>query len=503
MEQRRPPLRLSLTLPGGASLGAYQAGAVAALLVAVQELGRRGEAVVVDALGGASSGSLVALFAAQCLLEGLDPDAVLHQAWVERVTLDLLRGDGPGGPLTYDRLRDRIGEVLDPHDEYGRPVLRVEARHQAPLALHVSLTNLQGLSYPIRGVGGHDIAGTTYVDWSTFDLEPGAGAAQLLEPRGRAPLDHALASAANPGAFAPRVLNRSADEGAYRAHGISNFPSSGCLWYTDGGLLASEPVARTLAAARRVAGDGGGTRLHLVVDPRSEGPSGSSRWSDSSASPSWTSGIGRALAILPAQALYDDLRRVARNNARLQSIDEVASRLGPLLGGEALAVMAEVAGAHDASGDAAEVVRRMLLRLSGMEGHERVQAEVISPMLLAPDSGREVPGLLAGELFGTFGGFLSERMRESDYVLGWASTRAWLGGGLGRAGVGQPAVDYANDALDAVRSADWRSVNLGRKEPGDLSLGECRSLARFALRVGRVLAGEVLGSASDRRRRRQ
>ena len=172
------------------------------------------------------------------------------------------------------------------------------ARHQAPLALHVSLTNLQGLSYPIRGVGGHDIAATTYVDWSTFDLEPGAGVAQLLEPRGRAPLDHALASAANPGAFAPRVLNRSA------------------------------------------------------------------------ATTCW-------------------------------------------------------AGQH--------------------------------------------PG-----------------------VAGWWARSCR-----------QPAVDYASDALDAVRSADWRSVNLGRKEPGDLSLGERRSLARFALRVGRVLAGEVLGSASDRRRRRQ
>lgn len=98
MEQPRPSLRLSLTLPGGASLGAYQAGAVAALLVAVQELRRRGGAVVVDALGGASSGSLVALFAAQCLLEGLDPDAVLHRAWVERVTLDLLPATDPAAP---------------------------------------------------------------------------------------------------------------------------------------------------------------------------------------------------------------------------------------------------------------------------------------------------------------------------------------------------------------------------------------------------------------------
>ena len=498
MEQR-PTVRLSLTVPGGASLGAYQAGAVAALLVAVQELRRRGREVIVDALGGASSGSLVALIAAHCLLEGLDPDAVLHHAWVERVTLEMLRGDGPGGPLTYDTLRDRIGDVLDPHDERGRPLHRVEDRHQQPIALHVSLTNLQGLTYPVEGVDGHELTATTYVDWSTFELQSGAGIAQLVEPRGRAPLDHALASAANPGGFAPRLLDRTADEATYRENGISNFPVSGCLWYTDGGLLASEPVGRTLAVARSVAGDGGGSRLHLVVDPRSEGPSGSPRWSDPSAPPSWTSGIARALAILPAQALYDDLRRVAANNSRIDAIEEASRRLGPLLTDEARAAVADVAGVEGASGDGADVVRRMLMRLSGMDDQERVQVELISPLLLMNETDRSVPGLLAGEFFGTFGGFLTEQMRESDYILGWASTRAWLAGGLGRAGVDAPAVDHAASAVDSVRSSDWRSVNLGRRQPDALSFRERRKLARLALRVSRVLASGVTGSSRRRR----
>jgi hypothetical protein len=164
--------------------------------------------------------------------------------------------------------------------------------------------------------------------------------------------------------------------------------------------------------------------LHLVVDPRSEGPSGSGRWSDPSASPSWTAGVGRALAILPAQALYDDLRRVAANNRRLEAIDEAAERLGPLLGDEARAAVAEAAGQHGGGGDRVDLLRRLLLRLSGLEGQQHVLVQLISPLILAGDADRDVPGLLAGEFFGTFAGFLSERMRGSDYVLGWASTRS-------------------------------------------------------------------------------
>lgn len=388
-----------------------------------------------------------------------------------------------------------------PHDDDGRPLHRTDQRQEAPLALHVSLTTLQGLTYPLRGVKGREITATTYVDWGTFELRPGGGGDQLVEPAGRAPLDFVLASAANPGAFAPRMLDRTADEAAYRENGIESFPASGCLWYTDGGLVASEPVGRTLAAARGVAGDGVGYRLHLVVDPRSEGPSGSSRWSDEAAPPSWTAGIARALSILPAQALYDDLRRAAARNDRLTAVDEAAGRLGPVLGDRARAAVAEIAGGA-AEEDDVDLVRRMLLKLSGLEGKQRVHFELISPLLLAEGNEREVPGLLAGEFLATFGGFLSERIRESDYVLGWASTRAWLMGGLQRAGVDTAAVDEAVAAVDLVRDPDWRAVNLGLRHADALTFAERRSLARLALHVGRVLLSGAVGSCRGGTRHR-
>ena len=73
-----------------------------------------------DAIGGASAGALVSFFTAHALAEGLDPEALLHEAWVERVTLPLLRSEGSNALLSFDELRARMPEVLDP-DGPGKP----------------------------------------------------------------------------------------------------------------------------------------------------------------------------------------------------------------------------------------------------------------------------------------------------------------------------------------------------------------------------------------------
>ena len=95
-------LRLSLTLSGGASLGAFQAGAVAALLVGFDHARcEEGSDVRVDAIGGASAGSLVGLLTAFSLLEGADGPRLLSRAWVEEVDLELLQegdADAPAQP---------------------------------------------------------------------------------------------------------------------------------------------------------------------------------------------------------------------------------------------------------------------------------------------------------------------------------------------------------------------------------------------------------------------
>ena len=501
------PLRLSLTLTGGASLGAYQAGAVAALLVAVDRLRAGGTPVVVDALGGASSGSLVALFAAQCIVEGLDPADVLGSAWVDRVSLDVLRSRGSRAPLSFDGLRAQIRSALDPRDADGNPVWRVDGRQQQPVAFHVALTDLQGLTYGLDSQSGADLSATTYVDWSTFVLESGRGLEQILEPEGSGPLDAALASATNPAGFAPAILDRSGDRTRYDDHGVTNFPGSGKLWYTDGGMVQAEPVGRTLSAARQVAGDAPGRRMHIVIDPRAEGPSGSSRWSDPSMLPSWLDGLTRSLAIMPAQNVYDDLRRVVRDNWRIRDVDEAATRIAEQLGPgkeEALgALLAEITGRAPAAGsDVRDVVRTLLAELAGVDGKEVVDVELITPLVVARDSGHAVPRLLAGEFLGTFGGFLSRDLRESDFALGWDSTASWLPEGLARGGVADDAAADAAAAVDQRRDQGWREVNAGDAAARDLSPAARVALARFGVQVAKVLVASVVPDVALRAPRR-
>ena len=107
------------------------------------------QAATVDAIGGASAGALVSFFTAYALAEGLDPEALLHEAWVERVTLPLLRSEGSNALLSFDELRERLPEVLDP-DGPGKPDQDTIGFQQSrAIAMHIQLTGLRGLTYPI------------------------------------------------------------------------------------------------------------------------------------------------------------------------------------------------------------------------------------------------------------------------------------------------------------------------------------------------------------------
>src|SRR5687767_11265917 len=119
-------IRVTLTLSGGASLGAFQAGTAAGLLVAFFHLREEEDLDVrVDALGGASAGALVSLMTAHSLLSGADPVKLLTEAWVERVGIETLFQGGSRGPLTFGKVRRTAPELLEaggeggPHQDQG------------------------------------------------------------------------------------------------------------------------------------------------------------------------------------------------------------------------------------------------------------------------------------------------------------------------------------------------------------------------------------------------
>jgi predicted acylesterase/phospholipase RssA len=495
-------LRVTLTLSGGASLGAYQAGATAALLEALGHVREEhGVDVRVDAVGGASAGAIVGLMAAYSLLEGVSGCEVLHEAWVERVSIDTLLRRGSRGPASLERVREELPDLLGS----GK---RAPAQEH-PLALHVALTGLRGLTYELEGLRRDEsVPAVTFADWKDFALDPGGGPTQYFQPWLRSPLDAVIASASHPGAFAPRVLDRREDRDDYQRQGILNLPRSGWLWYTDGGLVQSEPVGRTLAAARRIEGPEDAYRLNLMIDPRSEEPTDAEKWSDRDYDASWASGLGRALSVLPEQALYEDLRKLQRDNRRIEwlgdleraldgHLDERAAdglrRLVELIDEERDELRAGDARrtAVQADASATELLRGAIERISGLAHKDPVAVDVISPLLLADrDHVASVGDLLAGEMMGDFGGFLQADLRRSDFALGYESVLAWAPDGLAACNLPPGTVDGAVAAALESKPEDWEEVQRGETRGRDLPWRARLRLARFLLRgVGALLRG--------------
>ena len=474
--------------------------------------GEEGQETTVDAIGGASAGALVSFFTAHALLEGLDPEALLHEAWVERVTLPRLRSRKPNALLAFDELRERVPEVLAADGPAQAGPDDIDYRQRRSLALHVQLTGLRGLSYPIRGLRQDSpVTGATYADWGRFELQPGGGVEQMLEPSGRSPFDFVLASAASPGGFAPELLDRRPDSEEYESHGIQNFPESGHLWYTDGGLLGAQPLGRVISAGRALHGVEDSSGIHVLIDPRSENAS-LDRWSDPDAEPSWQVGASRALAILSEQSLFDDMRRIEKDNSRIEWAERLADRLAGHLDDDAISSLrefiAEVGSERSgmraderspgrektdaADGDLAELLRRALCEIGGLVGKERISFDVISPLVLADSSDDEVGTLLAGEFIGDFGGFLSRELRASDFALGYESTIAWLGQGLRAFELDDGLVDRTVSFVESKRRYAVDEVRSGEAKLSDLSLADRFELVRLGAHTARVLGAGAL-----------
>lgn len=468
-----PPLGLSLTLPGSASLGAYQAGSLAALAVVIGKLREQGRSVRLDAMGGASAGSIVMLLFAHCLLTGRDAPSFLREAWVDEVDAQLLRGGAGRSPLEFDALRDEIISFLEDTD--GHPT-NVHEPLDESVVVQVSLTSLLGFVTPIEISSGCSEL-LTFADHVAFRLEPGHTIDALISPEGRSPLDAVIASASHPAAFPPRLFDRDPEDHEFAGAGMKSLPAGRRFWYTDGGLVESHPVGRTLDAAHRHAGFRPGTRLHLVIDPRSSGPSGSREWADAGHEHGWLDGIRRALSVLPTQALHDDLREIAERNERLHELDQL---LDDLVG----------SGTIDDRSDLEDRLRRV----ADLQGQSPVDVDVISPLRLARDGDSGVNDLLAGDFVGAFGGFLSRDLRRNDFALGWASTEAWVEHGLLDHGVDRGSVEMVMSAVEEARTDDWNAARVQGEGIDQLDRRGRWQLALLALQTGRVLVGTAIPS---------
>jgi hypothetical protein len=490
-------LRVALTISGAVALGAYEGGALAALLLAAQELcdlDPDHPVLRIDVIGGASAGSITALLAGRTLTEGLDPIQVMRQAWVVEGSLSNLRSPNADAPLTASRLRDMAVSLLEPPGSHARP------RQPGDVQLRMVLATLRGLSYRIRGLdpaappdspaAREEIDATTYVDWADFRLSPGTPTTDLVDmPPNKSPVDVALASGANALGFSPAGIDRSRDRALYEPR-ITNFPRTGWFWYTDGGTIDNEPVRRTADLADRVdRGEIGGSpgiaaderRLVMLIHPHPTAAPTGIDYADPKTRPSWTGTLGRSWKIATTQGLYADLRQLVRTNSRIRWADHARSAIG-----EAIDDMVDddpkaAQRVHDAlvevvtqirrdratldadedepalhvdaaDGDVTALLGELLDEVGGLGRHQPVAVSVVSPLPLAEEEGKPVEDLLAGEFAFHFGGFLDQSLRASDFSLGYRSMSRWLHDHLGAYGLPPTAVDAALAAVDRRRA---------------------------------------------------
>ena len=502
-------LRLALTLPGAVSLGAYEGGALTALLLAAQHLDGQ---LVIDAVASASSGSITALLAARSLLRGADPVEIMTAAWVESDSLEAMRTHDVSAPLSSAVLSDLATSLLGEEGVADGPV-----RQREEVTISMALASLGGLSYRVPSLERETaVEAGTYLDW--YDITLGPSSAPEAYVRAAEP---ALASAASALGFPPKLLDRSADEEAYRRAGILNFPPGGKIWYSDGGTIDNEPLGRTIEMA--TASNTADARLYLLIHPNPPLPLRGGVWWDDEEVPSWTRTLLRSFAISQAQSIYDDLRQLEKVNSRLrwsarlsqalaegleeglsglpteqqtsvrssvvaalaralEQVEQDRETLHRLQGREAPSPLEPAAPAPE--DDLGEAFSQLLRLATGLAGKRTVNVGVVSPLI---DSGEErsAEDQLAGEFLFHFGGFVDRRFRQSDFALGYRNMRTWIGRALPPAGI-DPAGSLA--VVDArYQKLGWDTVRHGDASLGQLSLHQKGELALLGGHVGHIL----------------
>ena len=253
------PTAASITVSGGVSLGAYEAGFLFYALTAAQ----RDRNVELRLLTGASAGSLNALLAvlAACGTDGRSPaGSVFWNTWIpvgfEQMFVP--SGASPLGVFSREWLA-RGGAAIEQAWNRGIDpgcdlVLGISATRAEPRVLHAAEGQLElprmeeKFAVRIRGRGpGRPPRVTNYL------AGPPPGPLLVTDEQGEVPFselrDLILASMSFPVAFPPQPL-RTCTAGETAAAGICLPGEAGTALYVDGGVFDNAPLRLAVGLAR-------------------------------------------------------------------------------------------------------------------------------------------------------------------------------------------------------------------------------------------------------------
>ncbi|HET8999532.1 MAG TPA: patatin-like phospholipase family protein [bacterium] len=438
--------RFALVVSGAISLGTYEAGVLAQLYQDFEACNRmtRGRArLVIDAIAGASAGSVTGLILAQALALGKsaqDLRAQLRACWVDGLDILALLDPAadPAAAFFTEASIDSVASRVLPEP----PSPEAPVRGENVIALWIALTNLDGVQYEIRltrcwGAGAVSFYPQSYRDYSPFFIcgpsirfvsvpienitrTTWGACRQSTWDEAR---DNAVASAAFPLAFRSQVLERDLElYPEYALKFLSNpriqqwlkeaglaptqLQQPRSFNYVDGGVFNNEPIGRAIDAVSYLScldpGRVGDPRTYLVVEPdpstreMATGQIGTAAVGSHGLSPLRV--LSKIEQAYFTDTLYRDFEEAAKTNEQLRALEALVKRwdLNP----------AEVEELKKSVG----LARKDVICL------ERIPIDIPTP---------GTPRL-AGAVFGHFGGFLDRTFREHDFAVGQSEAREWL-----------------------------------------------------------------------------
>ena len=477
---------IGLVLAGTVSAGAYTAGAIDFLLEALEawqttkdrekdvppeDRSVPDHAIKLRAVSGASGGAITAALLARCLVSTITPldDASnspdprvddptqqprpfnnpLYATWVQSVDIRHF--------LKSKDLEAQSAKVVSLLDStvlpyIGDNALNVSRKRSGlppyvgdPLDLFFTITNLRGVPYGFGFAGqiaGYKHMMTAFADNVRFALCTTKGKSQaadeavVLDPNDVSPagswetmLKAALASSAFPLGLAPRLLSRRATDYANRQWPI---PQARPLRRSDRAASEDGAVSEDELSQQRKVVCEDGTRLVAVCEQMRNIP------------PKWPADISSASYTYEFWNVDGGLM----NNQPLELVRQVlAGNQGhnPRGGNEAACAVimvepfptsTDVTPAYDKDISLVSVMIRMF---SALKEQARFKAEdlalaqdpnVYSRFVVAPiyidSQGLTTEPPIASDLLGGFGGFLAERFRHHDFVLGRRNCQQFL-----------------------------------------------------------------------------